>query len=80
MKSLETITKLSRIVTLIRDPGFTATQPSIATDLGCCDRQVRTYFDVLTELRAPLVNHGRMGWELESGWDLWTALRAYCEK
>lgn len=80
MKSLETIAKLARIVSLIRDPDFIATQPSIATDLGCCDRQVRTYFEVLVALNAPLINHGRMGWELESGWDLWVALRKYCEK
>lgn len=79
MKSLETLSKLARIITLIRDPKFVATQPAIALKLGCCDRQVRTYFDILTELNAPLINHGRMGWELGNDWDFWIALQEYCE-
>lgn len=78
MNSLETLAKLSRIVSLIRDPSFTATQPSIAAKLGCTDRTVRSYFDILTELEAPLINHGRMGWELSDGWDLWKSLQEYC--
>ena len=82
MKSLETLTNLSRIVTLIRDPSFTATQPAIGRDIGLSDRMVRHYFDILTELGAPLLNHGRFGWELEDGygWDLWVALKKYCKQ
>lgn len=80
MKSLETLAKLSRIVTLIRDPTFTATQTSIAAELKCSDRMCRYYFDILTALGAPLINHGRFGWELGvDDWDFWTALQNYCE-
>jgi hypothetical protein len=79
MNFLQTLTKLSRIVKLIRDPEFRATQPAIGADLGMTDRTVRTYFDILTELDAPLINHGRMGWELVDGWDLSAAMREYCE-
>ena len=78
MKALETLSKLSRIASLIRDPKFTATQPAIGVKLGCTDRMVRHYFDILTAIDAPLVNHGRMGWELGEGWDLWSALKKYC--
>ena len=78
MKALETIAKLARIISLIRDPKFVATQPSIGAKLGCTDRMVRHYFDILTAIDAPLVNHGRMGWELSGDWDLWDALQSYC--
>lgn len=79
MKALETLAKLSRIVSLILDPNFTATHPSIAADLSCSDRQVRNYFCILDELGAPLVNHGRLGWELGE-WNLWAALELYISK
>ena len=80
MKSLETLTNLSRIVTLIREPSFTATQPAIERTIALADRMARHYFDILTELDAPLLNHGRFGWELEDGygWDLWGALKKHC--
>jgi hypothetical protein len=80
MKSLKTLSKLSRIDALIRDDSFTATQPAIGAELGCSDRMVRNYFDILTELEAPLINHGRMGWEIEQGWDFWAALKKYCTR
>ena len=79
MKTLETIEKLARIESLIRDRKFIATQPAIATELGCSERQVRTYFDVLDALGARLINHGRMGWELMGGWSLGDALKKYCK-
>jgi hypothetical protein len=80
MKSLETLSKLSRIDALIRDPNFTATQPAIGRDIECSDRQVRNYFNILTALGAPLTNHGRIGWKVEQGWDFWAALKKYCTK
>ena len=80
MKFLETLTKLGVIVALIRNPNFVATQAAIGDKIGCTDRMVRHYFDVLSELEAPLVNHGRMGWELEEGWDLSAAMKKYQEK
>jgi hypothetical protein len=79
MKGLELVKKLARIESMIRDRNFIATQPAIAVKLDCSERQVRTYFGELMELEAPLVNHGRMGWELEEGWDFWTALKEYGE-
>ena len=77
MKTLETIEKLARIESLIRDRGFIATQPAIAAELGCSERQVRSYFDVMDALGARLINHGRMGWELMGGWTLRSALGKY---
>jgi hypothetical protein len=80
MKALETLAKLARIVALIRNPKFVATQPSIGLKLKCTDRMVRNYFDILTALDAPLINHGRMGWELGEDWDLGKALQNYCDE
>jgi hypothetical protein len=79
LKVLETIEKLARIESMIRDRNFIATQPAIAVELGCSERQVRTYFDVLDFLGARLINHGRMGWELMGGWTLGDALGEYCK-
>lgn len=80
MKGLELIRKLARIESMIRDRNFIATQPAIAVKLNCSERQVSTYFGELMELEAPLVNHGRMGWELEEGWTLSTALNKYIKE
>jgi hypothetical protein len=79
VRGLELVKKLARIESMIRDRNFTATHPSIAADLGCSIRQVQTYFEALGKLGAPLINHGRSGWELAEGWDLWAALQKYCE-
>lgn len=80
MKGLELVRKLARIESMIRDRNFIATQPAIAAELGCSERQVRTYFGELMELKAPLVNHGRFGWELEEGWTLSTAISKYIQE
>ena len=79
-KALELLKKLARIESMIRDRNFIATQPAIAVELGCSERQVSTYFGELDKLGARLINHGRMGWELMGEWTLSTALTKHIQE
>lgn len=80
MKQLSQLTRLSRIDCLIRDPTFIATQPAIARALDVSDRTIRSDFDILTALGAPLVLEGRWsnGWNYDGEWDLFKAVKDYC--
>jgi hypothetical protein len=83
VKALEQMTQLARIDELIRDRSFVATQSAIALKLGCTDRQIRNFFDVLSKLGAPLVVYGawRNGWVYDDAeWDFWVAVKEYCKE
>jgi DeoR/GlpR family transcriptional regulator of sugar metabolism len=62
--------RLAQIDGLIRSDGFVATQEGIAQKLGLSDQTIRTDFDVLRALSAPLQSHGRHCWEYTTPWNL----------
>jgi predicted DNA-binding transcriptional regulator YafY len=86
VKSIKMLAKLKRIIGLLEDPAFIATQSAIATELGCSERQIRNYFSDLSDLGAPLSIDGRFygdpmegsnsraGWELLRKWNFDTAI------
>ena len=77
-KFFKTIDRLTLIDRFIRDDGFVATQPNIATQLGISDRTVREDFVLLRELGAPMEIIGRpadgKGYCYPVSWSLQDAL------